>query len=52
MPRFRKMEIQQNITAVHASIHNHTSHQRHLTRREFFKRDREATLAESRNLAA
>ena len=37
---------------VHASIHNHFNHQRHLTRRDVFKQHRTAALAEWRQLAA
>ena len=38
--------------SVHASIHNHFSHQRHLNRRDIFKHDRATALAEWRQLAA
>ena len=42
----------QKIAAVHASIHNHFNQDRHLDRRDFFKRNRAAALAEWRELAA
>jgi hypothetical protein len=38
--------------AVHASIHNHFNHDRYLKRRDIFKQNRCATLAEWRQLAA
>ena len=38
-------------TSVHASIHNHFNHQRHLNRRDIFKQGRAAALAEWRQLA-
>ena len=42
----------QKFAAVHASIHNHFNHDRHLNRRDTFKQDRTAALAEWRQLAA
>ena len=38
--------------SVHASIHNHFSHERNLNRRDIFKQARAAALAEWRQLAA
>ncbi len=38
--------------AVHASIHNHFNQDRHLNRRDIFKQNRSAALAEWRQLAA
>ena len=52
MARFRDIKTLQKFASVHASIHNHFNHQRHLNRRDIFKRDRAATLAEWRQLAA
>ena len=52
MARFRDIKTLQKIAAVHASIHNHFNHQRHLTRRDVFKQHRTAALAEWRQLAA
>ena len=42
----------QKFAAVHASIHNHFNHDRHLSRRDIFKQHRSAALAEWRQLAA
>ena len=52
MARFRDIKTLQKFTAVHASIHNHFNHQRHLTRRDIFKQHGAAALAEWRQLAA
>ena len=38
--------------AAHASVHNHFNHDRHLNRRDMFKQNRAAALAEWRQLAA
>jgi putative transposase len=40
------------LAAAHASSHNHFNQDRHLNRRELFKRNRAAALAEWRQLAA
>ena len=42
----------QKFAAAHASIHNHFNHDRHLNRRDIFKQNRSAALAEWRQLAA
>ena len=52
MARFRDLKTLQKFASVHASIHNHFSHQRHLNRRDIFKHDRATALAEWRQLAA
>ena len=52
MARFRDIKTLQKFAPVHASIHNHFNHQRHLTRRDVFKQHRTAALAEWRQLAA
>ena len=52
MARFRDIETLQKFAAVHASIHNQFNHKRHLNRRDIFKRDRAAAVAERRQLAA
>ena len=52
MAQFRDIKTLQKFASVHASIHNHFSHQRHLNRRDVFKQDRAAALAEWRQLAA
>ena len=52
MARFRDIKTLQEFAAVHASIHNHFNHERHLNRRDIFKQARAAALAEWRQLAA
>ena len=52
MARFRDVKTLQKFSAVHASIHNHFNLDRHLNRRETFKENRTAALAEWRQLAA
>jgi putative transposase len=42
----------ERFTSAHASIHNHFNHDRHLNRRDIFKQNRAAALAEWRQLAA
>ena len=51
MARFRDIKTLQKFAAAHASIHNHFNQDRHLNRREIFKKDRAAALAEWRQLA-
>jgi putative transposase len=50
--RFRDIKTLQKFAAVHASIHNHFNHDRHLNPRETFRQNRSAALAEWRELAA
>jgi putative transposase len=52
MARFRDIKTLQKFASAHASIHNHFNHDRHLTNRETFKKNRSAALAEWRQLAA
>ena len=52
MARFRDIKTLQKFASVHASIHNHFNHQRHLNRRDIFKQARATALAEWRLLAA
>ena len=52
MARFRDVKTLQKFAAAHASIHNHFNHDRHLNRRDVFKQNRSAALAEWRQLAA
>ncbi|HIM58990.1 MAG TPA: IS6 family transposase [Dehalococcoidia bacterium] len=52
MAKFRDVKTLQKFASVHASIHNHFNLERHLNRRDIFKQDRAATLAEWRQLAA
>ena len=52
MARFRDIKTLQEFAAAHASIHNHFNQERHLYKRENFKLNRSAALAEWRQLAA
>ena len=52
MQRFRQMRSLQKFVAVHSSVHNHFNQERHLYRRENFKINRAAALAEWRQLGA
>jgi putative transposase len=52
MAKFRDMKTLQKFAATHASIHNHFNKDRHLNRRDIFKQNRSAALAEWRQLAA
>jgi len=52
MAKFRDMNTLQKFAAAHASIHNHFNHDRHLNRRDIFKQNRSAALAEWRQLEA
>ena len=52
MARFRDVRTLQKFASVHASIHNHFNHQRHLNSRDVFKQARAAALAEWRQIAA
>ncbi len=45
MNRFRRMKTLQKFVSVHASIHNHFSHERHLVSRKIYKQRRAAALA-------
>ena len=52
MARFRDIKTLQKFASVHASIHNHFNLDRHLIKREDFKKNRTAALAEWRQIAA
>ena len=52
MARFRDIKTLQKFTAVHASLHNHFNHQRHLNSRDIFKHHQAAAMAEWRQIAA
>ena len=52
MAKFRNANSLQKFASIHASIHNHFNQDRHLNRREIFKQNRSAALAEWRQLAA
>jgi len=51
MARFRDTKTRPKFASVHASIHNHLNQERHLIRRDIFKPNRSAALAEWRQLA-
>ncbi len=46
MAKFRDIKTLQKFAAARASIHNHFNHDRHLNRRDIFKQNRSAALAE------
>ena len=46
MAKFRDIKTLQKFASVHASIHNHFNHDRHLNRRDIFKQNRAVALAE------
>ncbi len=52
MAKFRDMKTLQKFAAAHVSIHNHFNQDRHLNRRDIFKQNRAAALAEWRQIAA
>ena len=52
MAKFRDIKTLQKFAAAHASIHNHFNHDRRLSRRDIFKQNRSAALAEWRQLPA
>jgi putative transposase len=52
MGKFRSFETLQKFVSAHSSVHNHFSYERHLNRRETFKKNRAAALSEWRQLVA
>jgi putative transposase len=52
MAKFKDIKTLHKFASAHASTHNHFNHDRHLNRREIFKQNRSAALAEWRHLAA
>jgi putative transposase len=52
MGKFRDIKPLQRFAAVYASIHNRFNLDRHLNRRDIFKQNRCAALAEWRQMAA
>ena len=48
MARFRRMKTLQKLSSVHASVHNHFAHERHLVSRQDYRERRSAALAEWR----
>ena len=52
MSKFRDVKTLQKFASIHASIDNHSNLERNLNRRETFKENRTAALAEWRQPAA
>ncbi len=52
MAKFRYVKTLQKFASIHAMIHNHFNHDRHLNRRYIFKQNRAVALAEWRQLVA
>ncbi len=52
MAKFRDVATLQKFAAAHASIHNHVNQDRHLDRRDIFKRNRSIALAAWREMMA
>ena len=52
MAKFRDIKTLQKFASVHASIHNHFNLDRKLTRRDVFKQNQSAVLADWRQLGA
>ena len=52
MAKFRNVKSLQKFVSVHASVHNHFNHERHLCNRRDFKLNRTVALVEWRELAA
>jgi putative transposase len=52
MAKFRSAKSLQKFASIHSAIHNHFNKERHLNRRDIFKQNRSAALAEWRQLAA
>jgi len=52
MLRFRQMRTLQKFASVHANVHNHFNHERHLVDRKTYKQRRSAALAEWQALAS
>ena len=52
MLRFRRMKTLQKFASVHANIHNHFNHERHLVDRQTYKERRSAALAKWQVLAS
>jgi putative transposase len=52
MKRFRRMKALQKFAAVHGSLHNHFSQERHLVGLQVYKQRRAAALAAWRAVMA
>ena len=50
MERFRRMKTLQKFAAVHGTVHNHFSQERHLISRDLYRARRSAALAEWRKV--
>ena len=50
MLRFRRMKTLQKFASVHANVHNHFNHERHLVDRQTYRERRSAALAEWRSV--
>jgi putative transposase len=50
MLQFRRLRSLQKLVSIHASVHNHFNHERHLNNRETFKLQRNAALVEWQQL--
>ena len=50
--KFRDIKTLQKFVSAHASLYNHSGHDRHLNRCDIFKQNRSASLAEWRQIAA
>jgi putative transposase len=50
--RFRSTKTLQKFSSVHAAVHNHFNHERHLVSREIYKGRRSAAMAEWRAIMA
>ena len=50
MERFRRMKTLQKFAAVHGTVHNHFSQERHLISRDLYRERRSAALAEWREV--
>ena len=52
MTRFRSAATLQKFASIHASVHNHFNHERHLYHRDIFKQNRSTALSEWRSICA
>jgi len=52
LAKIRDVKTLQKFALAHASIHSHFNHDRHLNRRDVFKQNRSAAMAEWRQLMA
>ena len=50
MERFRRMKTLHKFAAVHGTVHNHFSQERHLISRDLYRKRRSAALAEWREV--